>query len=140
VLKGFNEFNNKLQKLIEENQNWIKKEWSELEKKWSKWNSQEISIFIGHTLECKKLKINQYNEIIKEKKIDGMSLSKISKNDLMDIFRFETFLQACAIYDSFNEICKKYPINVIDSDKDVAKQVIPKEYLCPLSNLIMDDP
>ncbi|ETO19796.1 hypothetical protein RFI_17434, partial [Reticulomyxa filosa] len=34
----------------------------------------------------------------------------------------------------------KYPINVIDSDKDVAKQVIPKEYLCPLSNLIMDDP
>ncbi|ETO09983.1 hypothetical protein RFI_27394, partial [Reticulomyxa filosa] len=29
VLKGFNEFNNKLQKLIEENQNWIEKEWSE---------------------------------------------------------------------------------------------------------------
>ncbi|ETO16048.1 hypothetical protein RFI_21314, partial [Reticulomyxa filosa] len=34
----------------------------------------------------------------------------------------------------------KYPINVIDSDKNDAKQVIPKEYLCPLSNSIMDDP
>ncbi|ETN97214.1 hypothetical protein RFI_40317 [Reticulomyxa filosa] len=69
-----------------------------------------------------------------------MSLSKMSKNDLMDIFRFETFLQACAIYDLFNEICKKYPMIVIDSDKNVAKQVIPKEYLCPLSNSIMEDP
>ncbi|ETO07416.1 hypothetical protein RFI_29976, partial [Reticulomyxa filosa] len=140
VLKGFNEFNNKLQKLIEENQNWIEKEWGELEKIWSKWNSQEIAIFIVHTAECKKSKINQYNEIIKEKKIDRISLSKMSKNDLMDIFRFETSLQACAIYDSFNEICKKYPINVIDSDKGVAKQAIPKEYLCPLSNSIMNDP
>ncbi|ETO36773.1 hypothetical protein RFI_00290, partial [Reticulomyxa filosa] len=34
----------------------------------------------------------------------------------------------------------KYPMNVIDSDKDVAKQAIPKEYLCPLSNSIMSDP
>ncbi|ETO17356.1 hypothetical protein RFI_19966, partial [Reticulomyxa filosa] len=108
--------------------------------KWSKWNPQEISIFIGHTLECKKLKINQVNEIIKRNKIDGISLSKMSKNDWMDIFRFEAFVQACIIYDSFNEICKKYPMNVIDSDKDSAKQVIPKEYLCPLSNSIMNDP
>ncbi|ETO02423.1 U-box domain-containing protein, partial [Reticulomyxa filosa] len=41
---------------------------------------------------------------------------------------------------SFNEICKKYPINVVDSDKNVTKQAIPKEYLCPLSNSIMEDP
>ncbi|ETO09964.1 U-box domain-containing protein, partial [Reticulomyxa filosa] len=140
VLKGFNEFNDNLQKVIEENQNWIKKEWSELEKKWSKWDSQEISIFIGHTLECTKSKINEYNKIIKEKKIDGMSLSKMSKNDWMDIFHFETFVQACIIYDSFNEICKRYSINVIDSDKGVPQQDIPKEYLCPLSNSIMEDP
>ncbi|ETN99982.1 hypothetical protein RFI_37476 [Reticulomyxa filosa] len=140
VLEGFNESNDKLQKLIEENQNWIEKEWNELEKKWGEWNSQEISIFIGHTSKCKKSKINQYNKIIKKNKIDGMSLSKMSKNNLIDIFRFETFLQACAIYDSFNEICKKYPMNVIDSDKDVAEQVIPKEYLCPLSNSTMNDP
>ncbi|ETO00218.1 hypothetical protein RFI_37229, partial [Reticulomyxa filosa] len=140
VLKGFNEFNNKLQKLIEDNQNWIKKEWSEIEMKWSKWNSQEISIFIGHTLKCKKSKINQVYEIIKKNKVDGMSLSKLSKTDLMSIFDFETFSQACNIHDSLNEICKKYPINVIDSDKNVAKQVISKEYLCPLSNLIMEDP
>ncbi|ETO34204.1 hypothetical protein RFI_02890, partial [Reticulomyxa filosa] len=106
--------------------NWVEKEWNELEKKWSKWNSQEISIFIGHTLKCKKSKINQYNEIIKKNKMDGMSLSKMSKNDWMDIFCFETFLQTCDIYDSFNKI--------------YTKQAVPKEYLCPLSNLIMNDP
>ncbi|ETO05219.1 WD repeat, SAM and U-box domain-containing protein 1, partial [Reticulomyxa filosa] len=99
----------------------------------------QISIFIGHTLECKKSKINQVHEIIKKNKIDGLSLSKLSKTDLMSIFDFETFSQACNIHDSFNEICKKYPINVIYSNKS-AKHVIPKEYLCPLSNLIMEDP
>ncbi|ETO02245.1 hypothetical protein RFI_35191, partial [Reticulomyxa filosa] len=113
-----------------------KKEWSEIEMKWSKWNSQEISIFIGHTLECKKSKINQVHEIIKKNKIDGMLLLKLSKADLMSIFDFEMLSQACIIYDSFNEICKRYPINVIDS----AKQAVPKEYLCPLSNSIMNDP
>ncbi|ETN97990.1 protein of unknown function DUF164, partial [Reticulomyxa filosa] len=41
LLKGFNDLNSKLQKLIEENQGWIENEWNELEKKWSKWNSQE---------------------------------------------------------------------------------------------------
>ncbi|ETO03156.1 hypothetical protein RFI_34253 [Reticulomyxa filosa] len=56
VLKGFNVLNSKLQKLIEENQKWIEKEWNELEKKWNKWNSQEIVIFIGHTLKCKNQK------------------------------------------------------------------------------------
>ncbi|ETN98876.1 hypothetical protein RFI_38611, partial [Reticulomyxa filosa] len=35
---------------------------------------------------------------------------------------------------------KKYPMNAIDSDKNVAKQAIPKEYLCPVSNSIMTDP
>ncbi|ETO06080.1 hypothetical protein RFI_31315, partial [Reticulomyxa filosa] len=107
VLKGFNVLNSKLQKLIEENQKWIEKEWNELEKKWNKWNSQEIVIFIGHTLKCKKSKINQYNTIIKEKKVDGMSSLKMSKNDWMDIF--ETFSQACIIHDTFNQICKRYP-------------------------------
>ncbi|ETO02583.1 hypothetical protein RFI_34834 [Reticulomyxa filosa] len=62
-VKECNELNNKLQKLIEENQNLIEKEWNER-------NSQEIAIFFGYTLKCKKSKISQYNEIIKEKKID----------------------------------------------------------------------
>ncbi|ETO34908.1 viral A-type inclusion protein [Reticulomyxa filosa] len=140
VMERFNELNDKLQKLIEENNNWIEKEWSELEKKWSTWNSQEISIFIGHTLKCKKSKINQIHEIIKKNKIDRKSLSKLSENGLMSIFNFEMLSQACNICDSFNEICKKYPISVTDSDKDAAEQVIPKEYLCPLSNSIMNDP
>ncbi|ETO01865.1 hypothetical protein RFI_35574, partial [Reticulomyxa filosa] len=90
--------------------------------KWSKWSSQEIAIFIGHTLKCKKSKINQVHEIIKKNEIDGMLLSKLSKTDLISIFNFEMLSQACNMYDSFNEICKKYPMNVIESDKDVAKQ------------------
>ncbi|ETO02572.1 Putative surface protein [Reticulomyxa filosa] len=39
LLKGFNNLNGKLRKLIEENQRWVENEWNELEKKWSKWNS-----------------------------------------------------------------------------------------------------
>ncbi|ETO00827.1 hypothetical protein RFI_36614 [Reticulomyxa filosa] len=125
VLKGFNVLNSKLQKLIEENQ--------EFKKKWNKWNSQEIAIFIGHTLKCKKSKMNQYNEIIKKNRIDGISLSKLSKTDLMSIFDFETSSQACNIYNSFDQI-------FIDSDEGVPQQDIPKEYICPLSNSIMKDP
>ncbi|ETO34534.1 hypothetical protein RFI_02558 [Reticulomyxa filosa] len=140
VLKGFNELNGKLRKLIEENQKCIEKEWNELEKKWNKWNSQEIAIFVGHILKCKKSKINQFHDIIKKKKIDGTSLLKMSKNDWMDIFDFETFSQACIIHDSFTQICEKYPINMINSDEGVPQQDIPKEYICPLSNSIMNDP
>ncbi|ETO11008.1 hypothetical protein RFI_26368, partial [Reticulomyxa filosa] len=84
----------------------------------------------------KKSKINQLHEIIKKNKIDGMLLSKLSKTDLMNIFNFKMLCQACNIYDSFNEICKKYPMNMTDFDKDA----IPKEYLCPLSKSIMNDP
>ncbi|ETN97547.1 hypothetical protein RFI_39982, partial [Reticulomyxa filosa] len=96
--------------------------WNKLKKKWSTWNSQEISIFIGHTSKCKKSKINQIHQIIKKNKIDGMLLSKLSKTDLMSIFNFEMLSQACKIYDSFYEICEKYPINMIAFDKDVTKQ------------------
>ncbi|ETO00176.1 hypothetical protein RFI_37273 [Reticulomyxa filosa] len=140
VLKNYNEFNDKLQKLIEENQNWIEKEWIALEKKWKKWNSEEIAIFIGHTLECKKSKVNQFHDIVKKKKIDEIALLKMSKNDWMDVFDFDTFSQACLIYDSFIQICNKYPIDVIASEEGVPQRDIPKEYLCPLSNSIMNDP
>ncbi|ETN97264.1 hypothetical protein RFI_40267, partial [Reticulomyxa filosa] len=91
LLKGFKDLNDKLQKLIEEDQRWIENEWNELGKKWSKWNSQEIAIFIGHILKCEKSKLNQFYDIIKKKKIDGMSLLKMSKNDLMTILNFEIF-------------------------------------------------
>ncbi|ETO00642.1 hypothetical protein RFI_36798, partial [Reticulomyxa filosa] len=101
-----------------------------------KWNSQDISIFVGYNLKCNKLKMNEYNKKIKEKKIDGMSLLKMSKNDWMDLFHFDMFLQACVVYDSFHQICSKYPI---DSNEWVPHD-IPKEYLCPLSKLIMKDP
>ncbi|ETO15218.1 hypothetical protein RFI_22148 [Reticulomyxa filosa] len=80
--------------------------------------------------------MNEYNKIIKGKKIDGMSLLKMSKNDWMDLFHFDMFLQVCVVYDSFNHICVKYPI---DSNEG-APQDIPKEYLCPLSKSIMKDP
>ncbi|ETO00625.1 hypothetical protein RFI_36815, partial [Reticulomyxa filosa] len=73
----------------------IEKQWNELEKRWSKWNSQDISIFVGHTLKCNKLRMNEYNKIIKGKKVDGMSLLKMSKNDWMNLFHFDMFLQAC---------------------------------------------
>ncbi|ETO11729.1 hypothetical protein RFI_25647, partial [Reticulomyxa filosa] len=138
VLKGFNKFNDTLQKLIKDNQNWVEKKWNELEKKWSTWNSREIAIFIGRTLECKKSKINQYNAIIEEKKINGSSLLKMSKKDLMDIF--ETFSHACLIHDSLVQLCKKYPVDVIIFDNDVSQEGIPKKYLCPLPHSIMNDP
>ncbi|ETO02222.1 hypothetical protein RFI_35214 [Reticulomyxa filosa] len=83
--------------------------------------------------------MNEYNKIIQKKKIDGMSLLKMSKNDWMDLFHFDMFLQSCAVYDSFNQICVKYPIDMIDSNEGVLHD-IPKEYLCPLSKSIMKDP
>ncbi|ETO03443.1 WD repeat, SAM and U-box domain-containing protein 1 isoform 1, partial [Reticulomyxa filosa] len=126
----------KLQKWFEESENWIEKEWNELEKRWSTWNSQDISIFVGYTLKCNKLKMNEYNKIIKGKKINGMSLLTMSKNDWMDLFHFDMFLQVCVVYDSFNQICVKYPI---DSNEGIPHD-IPKEYLCPLSKSIMKDP
>ncbi|ETO04223.1 hypothetical protein RFI_33175, partial [Reticulomyxa filosa] len=141
VLKRFNDLNGKLRTLIEENEKWKENKWNELEQKWSKWNSQEIAIFIGHTLECQKSKLNQFHDIIKKNKIDAISLLNLSKTDLMSIFNFETFSQACTIRDSFTEICKKHPIDMIDSDKDVRRQyIIPKEFICPLSKSIMKDP
>ncbi|ETN99451.1 U-box domain-containing protein, partial [Reticulomyxa filosa] len=82
---------------------------------------------------------NQFNDIIKKKKIDGISLLKMSKNDLMDIFDFEIFSNACTIHDSFTEIYKKHPIHTVGSDEGV-QQYIPKEYLCSLSKSIMKDP
>ncbi|ETO00155.1 hypothetical protein RFI_37304, partial [Reticulomyxa filosa] len=129
LLKCCDEFNIKLQQLIEDSQKWKEKQWSELEKKWSVWNSQEIAIFVAHTLKCKK-----------SKRLDRTSLLKMSKNDWMDIFNLETFSQACLIHDSFTQICNKYPIHVIDSADNNAQQDIPKEFLCPLSNCIMKDP
>ncbi|ETO35587.1 hypothetical protein RFI_01476, partial [Reticulomyxa filosa] len=79
--------------------------------------------------------LNQCCGIIERKKIGGMSLLKMSKKDWMDIFDFG-FDQACTIHDSFTEICKKHPINVIDS----VQQDTPKEFICPLSKSIMKDP
>ncbi|ETO02302.1 hypothetical protein RFI_35133 [Reticulomyxa filosa] len=140
LLKCCDEFNIKLQQLIEGSQKWKEKQWSELEKKWSVWNSQEIAIFVAHTLKCKKSKVNYFHEIIERKRLDRTSLLKMSKNDWMDIFNLETFSQACLIHDSFTQICNKYPIHVIDSADNNAQQDIPKEFLCPLSNCIMKDP
>ncbi|ETO03157.1 U-box domain-containing protein 24 [Reticulomyxa filosa] len=62
----------------------------------------------------------------------------MSKNDWMDIF--ETFSQACIIHDTFNQICKRYPNDVIDPNKCITYQDILKEYICPLSISIMKDP
>ncbi|ETO02057.1 hypothetical protein RFI_35377 [Reticulomyxa filosa] len=80
--------------------------------------------------------MNEYNKIIKGKKIDGVSLLKMSKNDWMNLFHFDMLLQACVVYDLFNQICVKYPI---DSNEGIPHD-IPKEYLCPISKSIMKDP
>ncbi|ETN98731.1 hypothetical protein RFI_38756 [Reticulomyxa filosa] len=119
VLKGFNKFNDTLQKLIKDNQNWVEKKWSELEKKWKK-------------------KMEYTMQLLKKKKINGSSLLKMSKKDLMDIF--ETFSHACLIHDSLVQLCKKYPVDVIIFDNDVSQEGIPKKYLCPLPHSIMNDP
>ncbi|ETO26658.1 hypothetical protein RFI_10475 [Reticulomyxa filosa] len=115
VLNRFDQLNNNLKYLMENNQKWINENWSELEKKWSKWNSRDIAIFIGHTLKY------------------GMSLLQMSKKDWMDVFELGMFSEACLIHDLFVQIHNKYPI-------DGNQQSIPKEYLCPLSKSIMKDP
>ncbi|ETO02473.1 hypothetical protein RFI_34958, partial [Reticulomyxa filosa] len=51
----------------------------------------QYAIFIGYTLKCEKSKLNQFNDIIKKKKIDEMSLLKMSKNNLMDILILKYF-------------------------------------------------
>ncbi|ETO10902.1 hypothetical protein RFI_26475 [Reticulomyxa filosa] len=93
----------------------------------------------SHNLKCNKSKMNQYNQIIKAKNIDGLSLLKMTKNDWMNVFHFDMFMQACVLYDSSHQICAKYSMNMFNSDESIS-QNIPKEYLCPLSNSIMKDP
>ncbi|ETO35890.1 hypothetical protein RFI_01171 [Reticulomyxa filosa] len=135
-IKGFGRFTEDLQKLTQDNQKWIDEHWKELQQKWHKWNSQEIAIFIGHTLKCKKSKINLFHQTIQKNTIDSMALLKMSKKDWMDIFELKMFSQACIIHDSFAQTCHTYPIDAMSR----GQEDIPKEYLCPLSKRIMADP
>ncbi|ETO01799.1 hypothetical protein RFI_35640 [Reticulomyxa filosa] len=136
LIKDFCRLNENIQKLTQDNQKWIDEHWKELQEKWCKWNSQEIAIFIGHTLKCEKSKMSILYETIKKNTIDSMALLKMSKKDWMDTFELKKFFEACLVYDSFAQICHNYPMDAMS----YGERDIPKEYLCPLSTRIMTDP
>ncbi|ETO11618.1 hypothetical protein RFI_25757 [Reticulomyxa filosa] len=69
LLNDFTDLTCTLQNWFKESQNWIEKECDKLEKKWNTWNEQDISIFIAYKLQCNKSKMQQYNQIIKQKKL-----------------------------------------------------------------------
>ncbi|ETO36881.1 hypothetical protein RFI_00181 [Reticulomyxa filosa] len=139
ILESFDEFNEQAQKALTAGQKWMDESWSQLESKWTQWDSQQIATFIGFTLKCAKAQILRFQEIVEENKINSISLGAMSQKKLMTVFELKTFSQACLVYDAFFHLSLEYPMQITSTQTE-HQETIPKEYLCPLSNSIMKDP
>ncbi|ETO20763.1 hypothetical protein RFI_16454 [Reticulomyxa filosa] len=128
LLNRFDDLSGNLNLLLEQNKNWMKDEWNKLERRFIEWKPLDIAIFIGHNLRFTKSEMNECKENAEKKKIGGSQLLNKEIQEWMDMFNFMK-ISAITVRNSFHKILITY-----------STEHIPKNFLCPISNAIMNDP
>jgi len=137
VIKSYNEFMEINGKYIDEMKQNFNGLWKEFEDKWTKWTANDIAIWFRYKtvgMDTSNVDWRKTREELERRNISGKSLRKFSELtfECLDIHDFEVVQH---LMSSINELKgKNVPLRTLKV------QEIPRDYLCPLTKKVMEDP
>eukprot|EP01084_Bolivina_argentea_P232517 391885_1 len=157
IMKQYITFDEENDENITEMKVYFNNKWQYVIKHWYEWDVFSIVCWIKYLIEKGELMLSgdiNFDKISKQmeqSKIDGESLKTMDKSDLKSI-GFEILSDRQRIYNKMQQIILKYPMKVnginegelegADNDDNtlVHEIKIPKEFICPLSKNVMNNP
>eukprot|EP01083_Nonionella_stella_P310630 1104467_1 len=144
VIKSYNDFMKNNKQYMDDIRDKFERLWGEFESKWMKWNVEDVISWFKYKTTAMEtgtkhdIDWDKTEKQLKSRNISGKALQKF--NDLtFEFIGIQDFEVVDHLVCAIKELREKYSKGNKEENVDKNKQ-IPKEYLCPITKQIMQDP
>eukprot|EP01083_Nonionella_stella_P170245 578992_1 len=144
VIKSYNDFMKNNKQYMDDIRDKFERLWGEFESKWMKWNVEDVISWFKYKTTAMEtgtkhdIDWDKTEKQLKSRNISGKALQKF--NDLtFEFIGIQDFEVVDHLVCAIKELREKYSKGNKEENVDKTKQ-IPKEYLCPITKQIMQDP